>query len=127
MAHVHVSWLDPNKTRTITVVGTKRMIVFDDMHAGEKIRICDRGFDVAEAEFVNDEESIRIRNGDILIPRVDESEPLRIECSHFIRAIRTGVPPRSDGRDGLRVVQVLAAGEASLRSGGRPTPVDSED
>ena len=125
MAHIHVSWLDPHKMRKITVVGSKKMIVFDDMEAAEKIRIYDKGFDVAEAEFVNDEQSLRIRNGDILIPRIDDAEPLRLECAQFVRSIRTGVPPRTDSRDGLRVVEVLAAADASLKSEGHPFPVGS--
>jgi predicted dehydrogenase len=111
--------------RKITVVGSKKMIVFDDMEAAEKIRIYDKGFDVAEAEFVNDEQSLRIRNGDILIPRIDDAEPLRLECAQFVRSIRTGVPPRTDSRDGLRVVEVLAAADASLKSEGHPFPVGS--
>ncbi|HET6385150.1 MAG TPA: Gfo/Idh/MocA family oxidoreductase [Armatimonadota bacterium] len=120
VAHIHVSWLDPHKIRKITVVGSKKMIVFDDMEASEKIRIYDKGFDVATAKFVSEEESIRIRNGDILIPHISSAEPLLQECAQFIRAIQTGVSPRSDARDGLRVVQVLAAAEHSLKNGGHP-------
>ena len=127
IAHVHVSWLDPHKTRKITVVGSKKMIVFDDMDAGEKIRIFDKGFDPLEAEFVSEDQSLRIRNGDILIPRLEDSEPLRLECAQFVRSVRTGVPPRSDGRDGLRVVEVLTAAQKSLELGGHPVALDPDD
>jgi predicted dehydrogenase len=124
IAHIHVSWLDPHKSRKVTVVGSRKMIVFDDMEAAEKIRIYDKGFDVSTAQFVDEEQAVRIRNGDILIPRIDDAEPLRLECSAFVRAIRTGKPPRSDAHDGLRVVQVLAAGDASLKAGGTPVDID---
>src|SRR6185437_797106 len=97
----------------------------DDMEASEKIRIYDKGFDVTAAEFVSEAESLRLRNGDILIPRIPDAEPLHLECEAFIHAICTGVPPRSDGRDGLRVVRVLEAAHRSLKSGGYPVSVSS--
>ena len=124
VGHIHVSWLDPHKIRKITVVGSRKMIVFDDMEASEKIRVYDKGFDVSAARFVSEEESLRMRIGDILIPRIPEAEPLRLECAAFVQAIRTGTPPRSDARDGLRVVQVLAAADRSLKSGGQPVRVE---
>ncbi|MCA1597272.1 MAG: Gfo/Idh/MocA family oxidoreductase [Chloroflexi bacterium] len=126
VAHIHVSWLDPHKIRKITVVGSKTMIVFDDMEAAEKLRIYDKGVDVSTARFVSEEESLRIRNGDIRIPRIVDTEPLRLECQAFVKAIRTGIPPRSDGLDGLRVVRVLQAAERSLKSGGEPMLVSND-
>jgi len=115
MAHIHVSWLDPHKIRKVTLVGSQRMVVFDDMEGAEKVRVYDKG-----AEIVQDYSApITLRTGDIVIPRVPGGEPLRTECEHFLDCIRNDVTPRSDGRDGLRVVEVLAAGSESLKQNGK--------
>ena len=119
MAHVHVSWFDPHKIRKVTLVGADKMATFDDMDASEKIRIYDKGVDVA-GSVVDYERALSIRSGDILIPKTPGGEPLRIECLHFLECIEKGKAPRSDGRDGLRVVRVLDAGTRSLRAGGAP-------
>jgi len=122
VGHIHVSWLDPHKVRKITVVGSKKMAVFDDMEASEKIRIYDKGASAADYETYGD--AITLHDGDILIPRVAMTEPLRVECEQFLESIRSGSPPRSDGHDGLRVVQILEAAERSLRHGGTPVEVE---
>ncbi|MBN2562749.1 MAG: Gfo/Idh/MocA family oxidoreductase, partial [Phycisphaerae bacterium] len=83
IAHIHVSWLDPHKIRKMTVVGTQRMVTFDDMEPAEKIRVYDKGADVAEG-YENFARAIAIRTGDIIIPRVPSAEPLRLEAQHFI-------------------------------------------
>ena len=119
MAHVHVSWLDPHKTRKFTVVGSSKMAVFDDMEASEKIRIYDKGVDRA-GEIVSYSEALTVRSGDIMIPRVDLQEPLRLECLHFLECVRERKTPLSDGASGLSVVRVLAAAQASLEQGGAP-------
>lgn len=126
MAHIHVSWLDPHKIRKVTLVGSQRMVVFDDMEAQEKIRIYDKGADVTRTveSYV---EAITLRTGDIFIPRVPAGEPLRMECKHFVECIRDDRPPLTDGEEGLRVVQVLEAGSASLARGGVPVQVGSLD
>ncbi len=122
IAHIHVSWLDPHKTRKVTLVGAKKMIVFDDMDASEKIRVYDKGADVKED--VNDfAEAITLRIGDIHIPKVASQEPLSLECRHFLDAIEHGITPLSDGHDGLRVVKVLEAGARSLSRGGAPVEI----
>ena len=122
MAHIHVSWLDPHKIRKVTLVGAKKMVVFDDMDAQEKIRVYDKGADVKED--VNDfAEAITLRIGDIHIPKVASQEPLSLECGHFLDAIRNDTTPLSDGYDGLRVVKVLEAGARSLRQGGAPVEI----
>jgi predicted dehydrogenase len=122
MAHMHVSWLDPHKIRKVTLVGAKKMVVFDDMEASEKIRVYDRGAEVMED--VNDfAEAITLRIGDIHIPKVASQEPLSLECSHFLDAIENGTTPLSDGYDGLRVVRVLEAGARSLSQGGAPVEI----
>jgi predicted dehydrogenase len=102
-AHLHLSWLDPHKERRFTVVGSKRMATFDDMALEGKLTVYDKGFDEnthSYGEYIT-------RSGDIFSPRIPSGEPLRLECEHFVEAVRTGSPPRSDGRSGLRVVRVL--------------------
>jgi predicted dehydrogenase len=127
MAHIHVSWLDPHKIRRVTLVGSEKMVVFDDMEASEKIRVYDKGAVVKSVESYV--EAITLRTGDILIPKIPSVEPLRTECEHFIECIERDRTPRSDGRDGLRVVKVLEAGSKSLAEGGQLvqlTPSDKE-
>ena len=123
MAHVHCSWLDPHKIRKMTLVGSRRMVTFDDMEATEKVRIYDKGAEV-KAGVDSFAEAISLRVGDITIPKLPSVEPLRVECEHFVECVRDGKRPRSDGPDGLRVVQVLEAGGESLRRGGTPVDID---
>jgi predicted dehydrogenase len=125
LAHVHVSWLDPHKRRQFTLVGSKQMAVFDDMEPSEKVRIYDKGVD-RPAEFVGFGEALTTRNGDITVPRLPNDEPLRLECQHFIDCVRTRATPITSGEDGLRVVRVLAAAQASLAAGGAPVALAGE-
>ena len=122
MAHIHVSWLDPHKIRKVTLVGSEKMIVFDDMEAAEKLRVYDKSAYVKQS-VDNFAEAITVRTGDILIPKIPSAEPLRLECQHFIECIAKDQPVRSDGADGLRVVKVLEAGTKSLARGGEPVEV----
>jgi predicted dehydrogenase len=110
-AHMHLSWLDPHKTRSFTVVGSRRMATFDDMELERKVTVYDKGFD----EVAHNYGEYITRSGDIHSPRIANREPLRIECEHFLECIRTGSRPRSDGEAGLRVVRVLAALQESLK------------
>ncbi len=119
MAHIHVSWLDPHKIRKVTLVGSQKMVVFDDMEASEKIRVYDKAAQVQKS-VESYEEAITLRTGDILIPKTPSGEPLKAECQHFIDSIANDSTPRSDGADGLRVVKVLEAGSKSLANGGEP-------
>jgi len=119
MAHVHVSWLDPHKLRQFTVVGSRKMVVFDDMEASEKIRVYDKGVDRGN-QFVSYSDALTVRSGDIVLPRISLQEPLQIECQHFIDCIRERKAPITDGESGLAVVRVLAAAQASLAAGGAP-------
>ena len=125
LAHVHVSWLDPHKLRKFTVVGSQKMVVFDDMEASEKIKIYDKGVDRG-GEVVSYGDSLTVRTGDILIPKISLQEPLRIECQHFVDCVRERKRPLTDGADGLRVVKVLAAAQASLEAGGAPVAIAAE-
>ena len=117
LCHVHASWLDPSKTREMTVVGSKKMIVYDDVSTEGKVRVYDKGAfrkgDVTYGDF-----QYKLHSGDILIPRLDMREPLQLECAHFIECIQSGTRPLTDGENGLRVLRVLAAGEKSLQRSG---------
>ncbi len=124
LAHVHVSWLDPHKLRKFTVVGSRKMVVFDDMEASEKIRVYDKGVDKG-GQIVGYGDALTVRSGDILIPQISLKEPLTIECAHFVECIRERKTPLTDGADGLRVVKVLAAAQASLAAGGAPVSIAS--
>ncbi len=124
IAHAHLSWLAPTKLRTMTVIGSRKMVLYDDVQAVEKVKVYDQG-----VEKLSGEELRRsYRAGDIHSPRIAVTEPLQLEMRHFIECVRDGTRPRSDGEAGLRVVRVLEAGMRSLRSGGarvsyRPDPV----
>ncbi len=109
-AHIHVSWLDPVKVRRMTVVGSKKMAVYDDV-AEVKLMIYDKGIDVSSS-------GISYRKGNVLIPKIDLREPLNAECSHFIHCITNHQRPRTDGYDGLRVTRVLEAAQRSLENNG---------
>ena len=119
MAQVHVSWLDPHKTRRLTVVGSKKMAVFDDVESTEKIRIYDKGVDYTPA-YASYPESLTLRIGDIHIPKVPGTEPLRLECEHFLECVKSRRKPLSDGESGIHVLRVLEAAQKSLDQGGKP-------
>jgi len=121
LAHVQLSWLDPHKERKLTVVGAKKMVVFDDMEPREKLRIYDKGVD-RPPEYGSFGESLAIREGDIFIPRIPTIEPLAAELAHFVRVARGTEPPRAGAgaEDGVRVVRVLEAASRSLARGGAP-------
>lgn len=119
LAHVQLSWLDPHKERKLTVVGAKKMVVFDDMEPREKLRIYDKGID-RPPEYGSFGESLAIREGDIFIPRIPNVEPLAAELAHFVRAAQGRETPRASAEDGVRVVRVLEAASRSLARGGAP-------
>ncbi|MCX8006571.1 MAG: Gfo/Idh/MocA family oxidoreductase [Coriobacteriia bacterium] len=118
MANIHVSWLDPHKVRRLTIVGSKQMLVFDDMQATEKIWVYDRGVEPPEALPYGAD--VQLRFGDIHVPWVPLKEPLLVEVEHFVKCCQTGETPTSDGRDGLRVVRVLEAVDESMAANGAP-------
>jgi predicted dehydrogenase len=114
LAHAHLSWLAPSKLRTMTVIGSKKMAVYDDVQAVERVKVYDFGVEVLSSE----ELRRAYRAGDIHSPRVAVTEALQLEMRHFIECIREGKTPRSDGEAGVRVVRVLEAGNRSLRADG---------
>jgi predicted dehydrogenase len=124
MAHMHVSWLDPHKIRKVTVVGSKKMAVFDDIESTEKLRIYDKCA-AHNDEYNSFAEYVTLRFGDITIPHLKVEEPLRLECQHFLECIRDRKQPLSDGPDGLRVVKVLDAAQQSLLMNGRPIAIEN--
>jgi len=122
-AHVHVSWLDPDKVRRLTLVGDRRMAVFNDVSSTTKLRIYDRGVERPSVDSYGEFE-VAYRHGEIVIPYIAWREPLRLECEHFIECVRSGGRPISDGEQGLAVVAALEAAERSLRAGGLGVPVE---
>lgn len=122
-ATVQNSWIEPRKVRRITLVGDRRMLVFDDIEPQEKIRIHDVGTGSPPHYENFGEFSFASHYGDCLIPRLRQREPLAIACGGFLEAIRTGVPPESDGRFGARVVRILEAADRSLRDHGGFVPL----
>jgi predicted dehydrogenase len=123
IANIHVSWLDPLKVREMVVVGSKKMIVYDDVNNEGKIKIYDKGADKMVSSDTFGEFQIKLRGGDILIPKLAMYEPLKKECEHFIECITHGKSPRTDGENGLRVVKVLIAAQESLKNGGKAVKI----
>ena len=122
MAHVHMSWLDPHKERRLTVVGAKRMVVFDDMQPREKLKVFDKGVD-RPPEYRSFGESLSVREGDIFIPRIPNVEPRTAELRHFLAVARGDERPRVSAWDGVEVVEILETASASLRGDGRAIPL----
>ncbi|MEE2991795.1 MAG: Gfo/Idh/MocA family oxidoreductase [Gemmatimonadota bacterium] len=116
MAQIHVSWLDPHKIRKLTVVGSRKMVVFDDMEPIEKLKIYDKGVEGLGYESYGD--ALTLRQGEIYIPNVTMEEPLKRECQHFVECVIHGHKPVTDGENGLAVVKILEAGQQSLDSSG---------
>ena len=127
IAHVHASWLNPRKIREITVVGEKKMLIWNDMNLSEPIRIYNRGFQ-RDDEYNDSFASFRlaIREGDVVIPSVRLNEPLRFECEQFIECLKNGSPPLTDGVDGLQVVLALEAASQSMLENNRRITIHQE-
>lgn len=117
LAHMHVSWLDPNKTRKLCVVGAKKMVVFDDVASEGKVVVYDKGVQVQRSAS-GKVEKISNRTGAILTPKLEAGEPLRREARHFVECVERQRRPRSDGDSGAMVVSVLECGQRSMDEGG---------
>jgi len=124
VANLHLSWLDPNKVRRMTLVGSKKMMVFDDMESRDKLKIFNKRVIKNDLE---DKVEFNVRYGDIYIPKIDAFEPLKIECFHFVDCIKNNKNPRSDGEDGLKVVKILEAAQRSLNKGGIPIRIKENE
>ena len=110
LAHIHVSWLDPHKVRRMTLVGKKKMLVFDDLEEVKKIKIYETDYKHIRSKIVN-------------TPPLDLTEPLKLECLHFLECLRTRETPLSCGRDGVKVLKVLEAAQISLKNSGKPVKI----
>ena len=116
-AYIHVSWLDPCKIRRITVVGSKKMIVYNDVENEQKLKIYDKGVESPDYTDGFGEFQLNYRSGDIIIPKIRMVEPLRQECQHFLDCISNNSQPRSNGEDGLSVVKILEVAQHSMSNG----------
>jgi len=123
LAHVQVSWLAPSKLRNTTIVGSKKMVVYDDNAHLEKVKLFDKGVHFKDPETFG-EYQLSYRAGDIVSPKVDTYEPLGAEMDDFLRAVQEDHQPRVDGYSGLRVVRVLEAAQNSLENGGAPVTLN---
>ncbi len=127
LVNLHASWLNPRKSRDITVVGERRMLTFDDMNLNEPIRLYDKQVTDARTRpgFIDSFSTFRasVRDGDITIPKVALGEPLKAECDHFIECITQKVAPLTGGREALAVVRALEAIGRSMRNAGREEAV----
>ncbi len=129
-AHVHVSWIDPNKVRKMTIVGSKKMVVYDDVSNDAKIQLFDKGVDKQyNSNKLQDFDSygdfqLLLRAGDMVVPKFDFIEPLKVECRHFIDCIRNGEKPETDGQHGLNVVKILEAAQVSLKNNGKTINIE---
>jgi predicted dehydrogenase len=116
VAHVHESWLDPRKIRQLTVVGDRKMVVYDDTDVETPLRIYDKGISSLAREDGYGEFKLETRTGDMIAPRVQAREPLRVEIEHFVECVVTGARPETDARHGRDVVAILEAADHSART-----------
>ena len=124
VANIHVSWADPNKVREVVAVGSRRRVVFNDLNDAERVRVFERGVSAGDA--IADsygEFKLLVRDGDIVSPKVEPSEPLKNQVGDFVDAIVCGRPPLAQGRFGVGVIRTLVAIDASMRSRGAAVDV----
>ncbi len=126
-ATIQSSWLEPRKVREITIVGTRRMIVYDDLQTIEKVRIYDTRVERPPFYDTFAQFQYSYHYGDSYIPHVPQEEPLKALAHHFVECIHTGRRPRTSGSDGLHLVRILEAASASLHAGGAPVPFATEN
>jgi len=119
-ATIQSSWLEPRKVREMTIVGTRRMIVYDDLETHEKIRIYDARVERPPHHDTFAEFHYSYHYGDIYIPHLKQEEPLKLECQHFLDCIEKGTTPLTSGRAGLELVRILEAASTSLKENGAP-------
>jgi predicted dehydrogenase len=122
MAHINVNWLSPVKVRTTLIGGEKKMVVWNDLEADEKVKVYDKGVEIANGEGVYDL-LVSYRSGDMWAPKVDQTEALKVEARYFVECVTQNQAPFNDGITGLRVVRLLEAAAQSLKERGRPVRV----
>lgn len=123
LAHSRLSWLDPHKTRRVSVVGSHKMAVYDDLAAQEKLRIYDKRVDTIRPTDTFGEFQFAYHYGSVVSPHLDLHEPLAVECRQFVNSVMTRERPPTDGLNGLNVVRVLEAAQASLERFGEDRPL----
>ena len=123
-AIIHSSWLDPNKVREMIIVGSKKMIIYNDNEPLEKIKIYDKRVETPPHYDTFAEFHYSYHYGDAYIPHLKQVEPLKVETQHFLDCIRKGETPETSGLDGLRVVQILEAASRSLKDNGGKVEID---
>lgn len=133
MANIHVSWLDPCKIRRMTIVGNKKMLVFDDIVQEEKIKIYDKGVTIQKNNIPKqpyydtyEQWVLTYRSGDVHAPKIENKEPLGIMANHFIDCVKNNKKPLTDGYSGLRVVKVLEAAQQSLKNDGSKVVIEND-
>ena len=126
-AIIHSSWLDPRKIREMTIVGSKQMIVYDDVSQLEKIRIFDARVERPPHYDTFAEFHYAYHYGDVHVPYIKQEEPLKTECQHFLDCINQGTTPLTDGRQGLELVRILEASSQSLKRGGAPVNLSGQE
>lgn len=125
VGHIHVSWANPNKVREVVVVGSNRRIVFDDLNSLKQVQIFEKGIVPAAAEAPSyGEYHFLIRDGDIISPRIEVSEPLKNQCAHFIECVTQNLQPLTCGRTGLEVVRVMESIDRSIELRGAPVELN---
>jgi len=123
-ATIQSSWLEPRKIREMTIVGTRRMIVYDDLQTHEKIRIYDVRVERPPHYDTFADFHYSYHYGDSYIPHIQHEEPLRAECQHFLHCIEKGTKPLTSGQEGLELVRILEAASTSLKDGGAPVSLE---
>ncbi len=123
LANIHVSWADPYKVREVVAVGSKRRIVFDDLESLERVKVYEKGVTKDKEAESYGEFRLLMRDGDIISPKVENTEPLKEQCIHFLECINENKKPLSDGATGLDVIRVMLAADESLKSNGAPVEV----
>src|SRR5207249_2643232 len=118
IAHLNVNWLSPVKVRTTLIGGEKKMLVWNDLEADEKIKVYDKGVQMSNSQDLYDL-LVSYRSGDMWAPRVDQAEALKVELAYFLECVAKGRTPLNDGAAGLRVVKMLEAADQSLKASGR--------
>jgi predicted dehydrogenase len=126
VGNIHVSWADPNKEREIVIVGSQQRIVFNDVSLKNKVKIFEKGVAASSFEPMGyGEFQLLIRDGDIVLPRTDIGEPLKIQLKHFVECVKTKQKPLTDGKNGLEVVQAMEAITESVHKNGSPIEIKS--
>jgi predicted dehydrogenase len=128
VGHIHVSWADPNKVREVVVVGSDKRIVFNDLNSLEQVRVFEKGVIPVPVEVSSyGDYQLLLRDGDIVSPRIEASEPLKNQCAHFVECVLRGQAPFTDGWSGRAVVEVLVAIDRSIARNGAPVELAKEN